>query len=74
MFRKKYHVLSPDGFPISHEPFKSRRAAMKAIPEWCKRYELQGYYSTSDRQRISLEDLPYCLEIVLADKVIMTCC
>ena len=47
---------------------------MKAIPEWCKRYELQGYYSTSDRQRISLEDLPYCLEIVLADKVIMTCC
>lgn len=74
MFRKKYYVISPDGFPISREPFKSKRAAMKAVPEWCKQYERQGYYSTSNRDRIPLEELPDCVGVVPADEVIMKFC
>jgi hypothetical protein len=73
MFRKKYHVISPDGFPITHEPFKSRRAALKFIPQWCERFQHQGYYSTSGRERIPLEELPDYLSILPADEVIMTC-
>lgn len=73
MLIKKYHVLSPDGFPITHEPFASERAAMKYIPQWCEQYQRQGYYSTSGRGRIALEELPDFLRIVPADNVMMTC-
>lgn len=61
---KFYDVISPDGFPIACEPFKSKKAALKAIPLWCARFERQGYYSTSNRERISLAELPYTLSIV----------
>ena len=61
---KKYDVISPDGFPITFEPFESRRAAQEFIPKWCQRYEVQGYYSTSQWKHIPLEDLPNRLTIV----------
>ena len=60
----KFNVLSPDGFPISREPFKSQQEAEEAIPKWCERYEQQGYYSTSSRERIPVAELPQHLEIV----------
>jgi len=59
-----YDVLSPDGFPISLAPFKTKRAAVKYALQWCKRFEQQGYYSTSRREKIPLEDLPENLDLV----------
>ena len=61
---KYFDVLSPDGFPITFEPFESKRAAREFIPKWCKRYELQGYYSTSRWEHIPLDELPDRLSIV----------
>jgi hypothetical protein len=61
---KKYNVISPDGFPITCEPFASKKAALEYIPLRCQQYERQGYYSTSDLERIPLEELPYCLSVV----------
>jgi hypothetical protein len=44
----KVNVLSPDGFPISPEPFKSIRAAKKYVREWVEGYRQQGYYRHKD--------------------------
>ena len=64
MSKKLYDVISPDGFPISCEPFKTKKAARAAIPVWCSSFERQGYYSTSYRERISLPELPQRLNVV----------
>ena len=61
---KLYDVISPDGFPITCEPFKSKAAAREYIPHWCQRFQAQGYYSTARRDQIALEDLPGCLRLV----------
>jgi hypothetical protein len=53
-----YGVLSPDGFSISMtETWETREEAESALKEWIKRYEKQGYYSTSNRTRIPLGEL-----------------
>lgn len=53
----KYDILSPDGFSISFdEVWDSRQEAQEALNKWAKRYEQQGYYS-SNRGRISLDEL-----------------
>ena len=60
---KKYQVLSPDGFTIEmeHWSYTSKKKMMEAYDRWAKRYETQGYYSSSSYGRISLEDLiHYC--------------
>jgi hypothetical protein len=44
----RYNVLSPDGFPISPEPFNSLKAAKKYVREWVEGYRQQGYYSHKD--------------------------
>jgi hypothetical protein len=67
MAQKMYHVISPDGFPITCEPFASEREALSAIPVWCQRFKNQGYYSTSNRQKIPLKELPDYLEVVPAE-------
>ena len=59
-----YDVISPDGFPITCEPFHTQEQAVKYAFQWCKRFEQQGYYSTSRREKILLEDLPECLDLV----------
>ena len=64
MTKIMYDVLSPDGFPISLATFKTKRAAVKYALHWCKRYEQQGYYSTSRWEKIPLEDLPENLDLV----------
>lgn len=62
--QEKLNVLSPDGFPISPQPFASEQEAEKFIPQWVERYKEQGYYLTADRQRIPVEELSNHLEIV----------
>jgi hypothetical protein len=59
-----YDVISPDGFPITCEPFKSEKEALEYVPLWCQRYQQQGYYSTSRREKILLADLPGYLSLV----------
>ena len=61
--RKKYQVLSPDGFTIEFDKFSypSRKKAIEAFEKWKKRYEQQGYYSSTNYGRIDLQDLQdYC--------------
>jgi hypothetical protein len=63
MSRKKYQILSPDGFTIEREPhfYTSKKKAMEAFDKWKKNYERQGYYSSSKYGRIDLLDLEdYC--------------
>jgi hypothetical protein len=61
--KKKYDVLSPDGFSIriGVEPFSSMNKAVEYFNEWKDRYKMQGYYSSVPYGRIPLEDLEdYC--------------
>lgn len=60
--RKKYQVLSPDGFTIDFAKayYTSRRKAIEAFQIWKERFQNQGYYS-SNSGRISLDELEsYC--------------
>jgi len=61
--KKKYDILSPDGFSIriGVEPFTSMKKAREYFKEWKDRYKIQGYYSSVPYGRIPLEDLEdYC--------------
>jgi len=54
-----YQVFSPDGFPIERDAqYATRADATKALRRFISRYTLQGYYSTSNRERIALADIP----------------
>ncbi len=66
MKKKRYDVLSPDGFAIDRvATYPSKRTAKSAFRRWKKRYEKQGYYS-SNNGRIALEDLEnFCTLIEL---------
>ena len=60
---KKYQVLSPDGITIEfdHWSYTSKKKMMEAYDRWAKRYEAQGYYSSSSYGRIPLDELiNYC--------------
>jgi hypothetical protein len=55
--KKRFDVISPDGFSIDRvATYKSRNEAIEAFEVWKKRFEMQGYYS-SNLGRIPLEDL-----------------
>jgi hypothetical protein len=56
--RKKYKVLSPDGFTIERcvTYYPSKKKALNALETWMKRYEVQGYYSYN-LMRIPLNEL-----------------
>jgi len=57
MSKKKYNVLSPDGFSIHPtDEYDSPEKAWEAVDEWMKRYERQGYYSAVSGQ-IPLNEL-----------------
>jgi hypothetical protein len=61
----KYDVLSPDGYSISFsELWDTPEEAQKALNEWVKGYERQGYYSTTNRERIPLDELTTWCRIV----------
>lgn len=62
--RKKYQVLSPDGFTIEFDKFTypSKKKSLEAFNTWKKRFEQQGYYSSTNYGRIPLEELEdYCV-------------
>jgi hypothetical protein len=60
--KQKFDVISPDGFSIHFsDTYKSKEDAITAFCEWKKRYEPQGYYSSSKYGRIPLDELEnYC--------------
>lgn len=60
---KKYQVLSPDGFTIEFDKwyYRSMKKAKEAFENWIRRYEVQGYYSSTQYGRIPLNELEsYC--------------
>ena len=59
---KLFDVLSPDGFSINRSSFfANEELAKRGIDNFIKRYENQGYYSTSNREQISLDEAKeYC--------------
>ena len=69
--KTKFNVLSPDGFPISREPFKSVEAAEEYAAKWCDAYKQQGFYSMSDRTRIPAGELHNHLRMVTEDNTIV---
>ena len=51
-------VMSPDGFDLQREGFhKTEAEAKKALAQWVKRYEVQGYYKTGRCERIPLAEI-----------------
>lgn len=61
----KYDVLSPDGFSISfHDVWDTPQEAEEALNNWVERYRKQGYYSTTNRERIPLDELTTWCKIV----------
>jgi hypothetical protein len=55
---KGYDILSPDGFGMYMDKvYSTPQNAENAFKEWKKRFEHQGYYSTSKREQIPLDQL-----------------
>ena len=63
-----YLVLSPDGLPVTDEPFSNKKAAEDFIPLYCQRFTEQGYYAAI-YSRIPLNELPDYLSVVPIDSV-----
>jgi hypothetical protein len=58
LLKKGYDINSPDGIGMfSDKIYSSPENAEKGFQEWIKRFERQGYYSTSYREQIPLEEL-----------------
>lgn len=63
--QKVIRVLSPDGFDIARdEIYATMEEAEAALLEWVKRYDQQGYYSNSNRERIPCKDIIYHCNII----------
>jgi len=64
--KKKYDILSPDGFTIriGVEPFSSKKIAQDYFKKWKDRYQVQGYYSSVPYGRIPFNDLEDYCELV----------
>lgn len=63
LIKKKYDVISPDGFSIriGVPLFNSIKERNQYFKMWKKRFERQGYYSSVKYGRIHLADLAdYC--------------
>ena len=60
--KQKFDVISPDGFSIHFsDTYKTKEDAITAFCEWKKRYETQGYYSSTKYGKIPLDELEnYC--------------
>lgn len=66
--KRKYDILSPDGFSISRsETWNTPEEAWKAAAEWLKGYERQGYYSTirnGQRYQLPLNEVLQCCKLI----------
>ena len=69
MAEKVYDILSPDGFPITPEPFNSEQEAWAAASEWCQRFERQGHYRTNEWERIPFEKLRFHLRLLESESL-----
>jgi hypothetical protein len=58
----KFDLLSPDGFSIKRTGyFKTIKGVKSYFDKWLSCYKIQGYYSSVNYGRISLEELErYC--------------
>jgi outer membrane protein assembly factor BamA len=61
---KTYRIISPDGFDIERDTTYKKEDIKDAIKRFKERYKAQGYYSTSNREHISLKDLSDYIEII----------
>ena len=61
---QKYRLLSPDGFDIEMDAVYTESELMPAFEKFKKRFEKQGYYSTSNRTKIDLRDLQDYMQVV----------
>jgi hypothetical protein len=61
---QKYRLLSPDGFDIEMDAVYTQSELMPAFEKFKKRFENQGYYSTSNRTKIDLRDLEDYMQVV----------
>lgn len=59
-----FDVLSPDGISIEGNEYATRADAESALQRWAKRFEWQGFYSTSRWERIPIAELPGRCRIV----------
>ena len=64
-----YLIRSPDSFPISFDPFKSKSKAMDFLAKWVAQFERQGYYSTANREHIPLSELPSRCKIITGKNI-----
>jgi hypothetical protein len=62
MSKKRFNVLSPDGFTIHFSnTYSSKKEAFNAANKWVEGYKVQGYYSSVRYGRIDMRDiLDYC--------------
>jgi len=66
---RKYRILSPDGFDISHEKISyTKKEVFPALQAFVDNYKAQGYYSQTCYngyvRHISLQELPDYCEII----------
>jgi hypothetical protein len=60
-----YQIFSPDGFSIDPcNEYKSIKAAKIAFHLWLKRYEIQGYYSSTNYGKIDLKSVKFYCQII----------
>jgi len=63
-----YDVISPDGFSIHPtDTYKTKAEATFAFKQWVKRYEVQGYYSSTNYGRIPLNEIIRYCKIIKVD-------
>jgi hypothetical protein len=66
---KRYDILSPDGIAIHPTDTYEKKDVLKVFEEWKKRYEMQGYYSSSRFGRIPLNELDDYCEVVEVEPI-----
>lgn len=66
---KRFDILSPDGISIHFEDTYSYEEVLPAFNEWKKRFEFQGYYSSSRFGRIPLDDLEDFCQVVEVEPI-----
>jgi len=65
---QRYIILSPDGFSISMDETYTESEILPAFNKWKKQFEKQGYYSTSNRERVALSDLQDMCSVIEVDE------
>ena len=55
--QKTFRILSPDGFDIEMDRTYTESELYQAGQDFLARFTHQGYYSTSNREHIALDDL-----------------